>query len=178
MFARCKIRRNVTAAFAVALAAAVAAVLDQVSAAASTPLNDLGTGLYLSQFQGGLYPNGSNSVPAAHAAEGLSRAAAIRPLNTQGQPDPNGKYALISIGMSNTTQEFCSQSSSAPCDSWTFMGQAAANTAVDHASLSIVNGAQGGKSAAFWDSPSDPDYDRIVTQWLTPNGLSEKQVEA
>jgi hypothetical protein len=117
-------------------------------------------------------------VPAAHAAEGLNRAAAIRPLNTQGQSDANGKYVLISIGMSNTTQEFCSQNSSAPCDSWTFMGQAAANSDVNHSSLSIVNGAQGGKSASYWDSPTDSDYNRIVTDWLTPNGLSEKQVQA
>ncbi len=48
------------------------------------PLNDLGTGLYLNQFQGGLYPNGSSVVPATHAAAGLARAAAIQPLNTVG----------------------------------------------------------------------------------------------
>jgi hypothetical protein len=34
-------------------------------AAALTPLNDLGAGLYLNQFQGGLYPGGFNSMPAA-----------------------------------------------------------------------------------------------------------------
>src|SRR2546423_1279999 len=177
MFARFRLRSFVTRSFVLALVAASAAILDDVQAAGPLPLNDLGSGLYLNQFQGGLYPNGSNVVPAAHAAEGLNRSSAIRPLNTQGQPDPNGKYVLISIGMSNTTQEFCSQNSSAPCDSWTFMGQAAANPAVNHSSLSIVNGAQGGKSASYWDSPTDPDYNRIVTDWLTPNGLSEKQVQ-
>src|ERR1043165_6467872 len=46
---------------------------------AETPLNDLGTGLYLGQFQGGLYPGGSNSPPAAHSAEGLARAGAVEP---------------------------------------------------------------------------------------------------
>jgi hypothetical protein len=163
--------RNTSSAIGVVL------VVAQIARAA-TPLNDLGSGLYLNQFPGGLYLGGSNNVPAAQAAEGLSRAAAIRPLNTLGQPDPNGKYVLISIGMSNTTQEFCSQSSSKPCDSWTFMGQAAADPSVNHSSLAIVNGAQGGKSASYWDSPNDPDYNRIVTDWLTPNGLSEKQVQA
>src|SRR3954463_4552820 len=72
------------------------------------PINDLGPGLYLNQFQGGLYPNGSNMVPAAQDAAGVSRALAIRPLNAQGQPDANGKYVMVSIGMSNTTDEFCS----------------------------------------------------------------------
>ena len=143
-----------------------------------TPLDDLADGLYLNEFQGGLYPNGSNAVPESHAAEGVARAAAIQPRNTLGQPDANGKYALASIGMSNTTQEFCGATSPSGCGSWTFMGQAAANPGVDHTSLALVNGAAGGKSAAFWDSPTDPDYDRVVTQWLTPNGLSEQQVEA
>jgi hypothetical protein len=150
----------------------------QPQAVALTPLNDLGAGLYLNQFQGGLYPTGSNLAPAAHAAEGLARAASVQPLNTQGQPDPNGKYVFISIGMSNTTQEFCSQGGSVPCGSWTFMGQAASSSAVNQSTLYIVNGAEGGKSAAYWDTPTDPDYDRIVTDWLNPNGLSEKQVQA
>jgi len=161
-----------------AFALAVAMGFTSIRAIAFAPLNDLGAGLYLNQYQGGLYPNGSNVAPPAHAAAGIERAAAIQPLNTQGQPDPNGKYVLVSIGMSNTTQEFCSQNGSSPCDSWTFMGQAAASSAVNHSTLSIVNGAEGGKAATYWDSPTDPDYDRIVTEWLAPNGLSEQQVQA
>ena len=38
-----------------------------VTSVGFTPLNDLGTGLYLDQFQGRLYPKGSNDVPAVHA---------------------------------------------------------------------------------------------------------------
>ena len=161
---------------ALAMLVTAGAALQQ--ALAATPLNDLGSGLYLNQFQGGLYPNGANNAPTAHAAEGIVRAATIRPLDSSGQPDPNGKYVLVSIGMSNTTQEFCSQNSLQPCGSWTFTGQATADPAVDHTSLFIANGADGGRSAAYWDSPTDPDYDRVVTDWLTPNGLSEKQVQA
>ena len=147
-------------------------------AIAYTPLNDLGSGLYLDQFEGGLYPDGSNELPAQHAAEGLSRALAIQPLNTLGEPDPEGKYVLVSIGMSNTTQEFCSGSQPGACQPWSFMGQAAAHPAVNDTALAIINGAAGGKSAAFWDSPLDPDYDRVVDEWLTPSGLSEQQVQA
>ena len=109
------------------------------------PINDLGTGLCRNQFQGGLYPNGLNMAPAAHAAAGAARAATIQPRNTAGVLDPNGKYGLISIGYSNSTQEFCSQNSAAPCNPWTFMGQAAANTDVNHSTLAIVNGAMGGQ---------------------------------
>jgi hypothetical protein len=146
-------------------------------APALTPLNDLAGGLYLNQFQGGLYPNGSNDVPAAHAAEGLSRAVAIQPLNTLGEPSADGKYALVSIGMSNTTQEFCSQSGSAPCDPWTFMGQALVHPQVNQTTHAIVNGARGGQSAETWDSPTDNNYSRIRSL-LTSTGLSEQQVQA
>ena len=162
---------------ALAFATAMAAIAFE-TACALTPLSDLGSGLYLNQFQGGLYPNASNEMPSAHATEGLARAAAIRPLNEQGDPTANGRYALISIGMSNTTQEFCGANNASACRSWTFMGQAATHPDVNRTSLVLINGAAGGKSAAYWDSPTDSDYNRVLTDWLEPNGLSEKQVQA
>src|SRR6184192_3764962 len=42
------------------------------------PLNDLGSGLYLNLYQGGLYPGGSNVMPAAHANDGLSHVLTAR----------------------------------------------------------------------------------------------------
>ncbi|HEY3246359.1 MAG TPA: hypothetical protein VGM03_23690 [Phycisphaerae bacterium] len=142
-----------------------------------TPLNDLGTALYLGQFQGGLYPGGSNVVPAAHQNEGLARASAIQPLDTAGNPSPTGKYILLSIGMSNTTQEFCNQQGGQDCNSWSFVGQALADSQVNTTTLKIINGALGGQSAAYWDSPSDANYDRIRDQELAPLGLTEAQVQ-
>src|SRR5438477_8665256 len=71
--------------------------------ASSTPINDLGTGLYLGQYQGGLYPGGSNGMPSAHSATGLARAAGVQPLDVNGNPSAGGKSILVSIGMSNTT---------------------------------------------------------------------------
>jgi hypothetical protein len=164
-------------AILVSIAAISAAATFLQATRAATPLNDLGSGLYLGTFQGGLYPNGSNDVPAAHAAEGVARGLAIQPRNFAGQPDANGKSVLVSIGMSNTTQEFCSRNQGV-CQPFSFIGQAAAHAAVDHASLVIVDGAAGGKSAAFWDAPEDPDYDRVANEVLAPLGLSEQQVQA
>lgn len=141
------------------------------------PLEDLGTGCYLG-FQGGLYPNGSDSVPAAHLAAGMSAAAQIQPLDRSGAPSVSGKIALVSIGMSNTTQEFCSDGGlPGSCTSYSFIGQANADPAVNHSTLMLVNGAYGGKSAEFWVSPTLPDYDRVRDTWLTPLGLTEKQVQ-
>lgn len=141
------------------------------------PLQDLGSSTYKG-FTGGLYPNSSNAVPTAHHAAGLAQAQAIQPLDVNGDPSPSGKVVLVSIGMSNTTQEFCSGSSNPPCDAWTFMGRAAADPTVNRTTLVIINGAAGGRSADRWDSPADVDYDRIRDTRLIPAGLSERQVQA
>jgi len=143
-----------------------------VTSVGFTPLNDLGPGYYVvgtAQYQGGLYPGGSNTPPATHAAEGRSRAIAIA-----GQ----SRYVLLSIGMSNTTQEFCSQPGTLPCDAWTFMGQAAVHVDVNTEQLVIANGAKGGQTAATWDDPADTNYDRVRDQVLAPQGLLEADVYA
>ena len=143
---------------------------------ARVPLNDLGSGNYLG-YVGGLYPNGTITPPAAHAALGLSRAQAVTPRDITGTLDPAGKMVMVSIGMSNTTQEFCSKPSTKPCDPWTFMGQAANDMAVNKNTLVIVNGALASQVATDWDSSKELNYDRILDNHLTPQGLSEQQVQ-
>ncbi|MGW1777444.1 hypothetical protein [Streptomyces sp. NPDC002104] len=65
----------------------------------------------------------------------------MRPRNAAGQVDlVNGKVVLISIGMSNTTQEFRK-----------FI-QTAGGYANLNSKLVIVDGAQGGKDASAWAS--------------------------
>ncbi|AHG89529.1 hypothetical protein J421_1992 [Gemmatirosa kalamazoonensis] len=145
---------------------------------AKVPLSDLGRGCYLG-FQGGLYPDGANAPPAAHLAAGQAAAARIQPLDPNGQPSASGKIVLLSIGMSNATQEFCSDGRlPGSCAPYSFIGQATADPTVNHTTLALVNGAYGGRTTSMWTSPTAPDYDRIRDTWLRPLGLSERQVQA
>ncbi len=70
-----------------------------------TPLSDLVNGNYQG-FSGGLYPSQSNIRPEFHEQAGLIISQNIRPLDAQGNADLNGRIGLISVGMSNTNQEF------------------------------------------------------------------------
>ncbi|MBC8107745.1 MAG: hypothetical protein H7Z14_14225, partial [Anaerolineae bacterium] len=152
-----------------------AAVGLSAGTSAQVPLNDLGTGLYLNQYQGGLYPGGVNTMAAAQLSAAMSRSANMQPLNTSGQPDANGKFVLMSVGMSNTSQEWCGNDSSLISQPYSLMGQAAVHPAVDHSRMVIFNGARGGQTAGTWDQTTDANYARVQTD-LTSAGLSEAQV--
>ncbi len=141
------------------------------------PLDEMGPETYLG-FSGGLYPGQSNLMPAAHAAAGRARAEQVQPLDTSGNPDPAGRIALLAVGLSHTTQEFCSQNGLQPCNPWTFVGQALADPEVNHETLAFVDGARGGQTPDTWDSPDDPNYDRIRDTDLASAGLTEAQVQA
>lgn len=141
------------------------------------PLTDLLGRTYYGN-PGGLYPGSLNQPPSDHDSAARSRRNRIRPLDVNGDESPFGKYVLISIGMSNTTQEWCSQGSGPPCARWTLMGKAATDPAVNHYTLVIVNGAADGQDAPAWISPTSPNYDRIKSARLAPLGLSENQVQA
>src|SRR3989440_1351208 len=145
--------------------------------AARIPLPDLAGNSYKG-FVGGLYPSGGNTEPASHAAARQARAQAVTPLDASGAPSAGGKVVLLSLGMSNTTQEFCSGSSTTTnCSTWSFMGQAAADVGVNHATLAIVNGARGGQDAQTWEAATDANYDSVRDNRLIPLGLTERQVQ-
>jgi hypothetical protein len=57
------------------------------------------------------------------------------------------------------------------------MGKAQASSNVNHSTLTIVNGAQGGQDAKTWTSPSAPNYAMVKNNRLAPLGLSERQVQ-
>ena len=144
----------------------------------ATPLTEMGLDQTYQGFSGGLYANGSNVPPPAHAAAGAAHASAIQPLDTDGNPSPTGRIALVSIGMSNTTQEFCSAGGLQPCNPWTFIGQSLPDTDVNHTTLALVNGARGGQDAVTWSDSTDANYDRVRDTDLAAQGLTEAQVQA
>ncbi|MFN0150148.1 MAG: carboxypeptidase-like regulatory domain-containing protein [bacterium] len=139
------------------------------------PLPDLGTRVYFGH-QGGLYPGGANEPPSEHAAEGAARAQAIAPLDTSGAPATEGKIVLMSVGMSNTTQEWCTMQPPAPCNAWSFTGMAAA-LGNRREELVIANGAKPTEVALNWDEPTDANYPRVRDDVLAPRGLTERQVQ-
>ncbi len=157
--------------FAVLLLASGTALAQRI------PLSDLGGRMYLSQFQGGLYENGSSIMPSDHAAAGMAHATLVRPVDRDGNPSAAGKIVMLSLGMSNTTQEFCAAGNPAPCESWSFVGQAVRDAAVNHVTLLFVNGARGGQTGDTWDSATQPNYDYVRDRDLTPAGVTEAQVQ-
>jgi hypothetical protein len=69
------------------------------------PVTEMGDGLYKGQT-GGLYGRGQNVPSASHLKVAQEQTALVRPRDVQGNPSDSGKIVLISLGMSNTTQEF------------------------------------------------------------------------
>jgi len=129
------------------------------------PINDLGSGTYLGKT-GGLYPGGSNVRPAAHDSAGVALANnEVLPRSPSGAVDlTNGRIVLLSIGMSNTTQEF-----------QRFIARVSGDPALNP-KLTIVDGAQGGKDAVAWSSPTNSAWS-VVGQRLEAAGVTAQQVQ-
>ena len=101
------------------------------------PLTELVTNAYKGE-DGGLYGGGKIEPPAEFADAVKKEVGKIQPLDAQGKPSSDGKIVLLSIGMSNTTQEFSAFKEKAEADS------------KKSKSVTIVDGAQGGKVASEW----------------------------
>lgn len=113
---------------------------------------------------GGLYGSGRNEPPQAHAAAAARQTARIEPLDASGKASPDGKIGLVSISMSNATQEFSLFKRLADVDP-----QKAPTVAV-------VDCAQGGQAMAQWVGPEArawAEADRRLAQ----AGVSPKQVQ-
>ncbi len=116
-------------------------------------LPDLGAGTYRGE-PGGLYPGGSNQPPAAYRQAGLQAAARVSP-----------PAVLLSIGMSNATQEFSAFARAERADP----------QKAD--SVLLVDGAQGGQTAAIWAAPGARTW-TVVEQRLQQAGAADGQVQA
>ncbi|MBM3969933.1 MAG: hypothetical protein FJ302_08730 [Planctomycetes bacterium] len=132
------------------------------------PLNELGESKYQG-FEGGFYRGGNNERPKDHEAAGLKLAKQVQPLNSQGQPDPNGKIVLMSVGMSNTSQS---------SEGFQRELREASNL---NPHVQFVNAAQGGMTAAAIQDPEDgrtgKRYWDTVDQRLQQARVSREQVQ-
>lgn len=128
------------------------------------PVTELPPAMYQG-FEGGLYPGGLNTPPAAHADDILAASLQIVPRGPDGVVDlASGKIVMIAIGMSNTTHEF------AP-----FERQEDLN-AGRNARLIILDTALGGQDAVQIANPAD-DYWPTVTGRVAVAGATNAQVQ-
>lgn len=70
------------------------------------PLVDLGTSLY-NGHQGGLFPGGTNNIPATHKKKGINIAKGLKPLDTLGNVNyEEGKIIFLGLGASLASNAF------------------------------------------------------------------------
>ena len=136
------------------------------------PLTDMRADERYQGQDGGLYGGGRNEPPEKHLQAALREAKRIRPLDAEGRPAEEGRIVLVSIGMSNTTQEFSA-----------FVRLANADPAKSPEVL-VVDGAQGGMDARAWaepeklNRPGARDPWKVLDERLRQAGVSAKQVQA
>ena len=131
------------------------------------PLTDMGKRKYRG-YRGGLYLNGLNRPPQAYLRKGVEAAKRVRPVN--------GKIVLLSIGMSNASEEFAAFKRSADRDPQ------------KNSSLVVVDGAQDGFDSRrartqpiFWDnidqrlSDADVTPEQVQAVWLKESVAGEQR---
>ena len=113
---------------------------------------------------GGLYGKGQNRPPEAHFLKAQEATAKIVPRDAQGNPSPDGKIGLVSIGMSNALHEF------------SFFDSLAQT--VKSPNVEIVNAAQGGVLASDWANPQDTRHPwDVMASRISSSGITSKQVQ-
>src|SRR5262249_23077800 len=132
------------------------------------PLPEFGYGLYQG-FAGGLYPNGGNNRPPSHLAARMEISTnQIQPLDANRQVNTNsGKIVLLSIGMSNTTDEW------AVGGAGSFTNIANADPA-KNPRLTIVDGAQGGEASTDWTNINSITWSTIVSRLAAANAKTNQ----
>jgi len=136
----------------------------QRSSTGMVPLNQMTADDRYKGEDGGLYGKGENAPPKQHMEAARKALARIEPLDKDGKPSAEGKIVLLSVGMSNTTNEFS-----------VFKATADRNPQ-KNPRLVIVDGAQGGQAAKQWNS-ADCRVWPVVQQRLAQAGVTPKQVQ-
>jgi hypothetical protein len=128
-----------------------------------TPLTELGTAKYKDE-DGGLYGGGKNEPPKSHLDAALRESAKVQPLDADGKPSKEGKIGLISVGMSNTTQEYSRFKQIADADS------------AKSPRVVIVDTAQGGQTGMRWADTKSALWGEVDNR-LQRAGVSPQQVQ-
>jgi len=128
------------------------------------PLCDMGAGTRYQGEDGGLYGSGKNSPPDSHRTAATAALAKVQPLGRDGKPAADGKIVLVSISMSNATQEFS-----------TFKHVADADPRKSP-KLTIVDCAQGGQAMAEW-APRDGQPWAVAKARISAAGVTPEQVQ-
>lgn len=125
------------------------------------PLTEMTKALYKEQT-GGLYGQGRNTPPNSHQKAAQKELVKIQPLDAQGRASKAGKIVLISLGMSNTTQEF------------SFFKKLADADPNKSAHVVIVDCAQGGQAASDWAYPEKRVRKDRPSPWVVMDERLEK----
>ncbi|OYW76801.1 MAG: hypothetical protein B7Z37_06975 [Verrucomicrobia bacterium 12-59-8] len=128
------------------------------------PLSDMSANESYEGEDGGLYGKGSNEPPEALKKSAVEALAQIKPLDAAGKPSDSGTIALVSISMSNATQEF------------SFFKGIADKDARKSDKLTIVDCAQGGQTMAAWAQPDGRPWPEAMNR-LKRAEVSPQQVQ-
>jgi len=118
-----------------------AGALESKASVGLKPLTEMTANDRYKGEDGGLYGAGKNEPPEAHLKAARSETMKIEPLDANGKPAPNGTIALVSISMSNATQEF------------SLFKQLADRDPKKSAHVTLVDCAQSGQAMAQWVDP-------------------------
>jgi len=113
---------------------------------------------------GGLYGGGKNEPPEKHLKAARDATAKIQPLDADGKPNKDGTIALVSISMSNATQEF------------SLFKQLADRDEKKSSRVTVVDCAQGGQAMAQWVDPKGRAWTEADRR-LDAANISPKQVQ-
>lgn len=130
------------------------------------PLNDLGSGTFYG-YTGGLYPGGTN-LPSGQYGYDLNRICSLmEPLDTFGNPSPDGKIVFISLGGSTGGKNF------------NLLKDKTIDNPLTNPYLQLLKCSNGSGTASLNSqmNPDDPYWDH-VTQILTGGAKSSyRQVQ-
>jgi hypothetical protein len=128
------------------------------------PLNEMTADDKYKGEDGGLYGAGKNEPSGAHLAAAKKATAQIEPLDADGKPAKDGTIGLVSISMSNATQEY------------SMFKQIADKDPQKSSLVKIVDCAQGGQAMAEWVDPKAPAW-REAERRLNAANVSPNQVQ-